>query len=171
MKLNEFRQKLEEATQQGFPGRHPERIAALKTDYPHHIEVQGNPNFISNDDCFLYVFKGQIPPDILKPFEHLIEEIPDLFEEIGHKLISKGFLSLHDERRPDDRIVIYFDGEIAKHFGRIDNDKIVSKWGKGLTWKHDLFEIPLSYGDRVKYSDGEIDSGVLKETISLEGNP
>ena len=83
------------------------------------------------------------------------------------KLTSSNFLSLHDEQEEMDRIVLYFDKGAAKHFGRIEGGRIVSKWGKWHVWKHNLYEVPLSYGSEVKYSDGKIDEVVLRKIIGF----
>ena len=163
MDINEFRQKLDDVTKESRPYNHKQLIDSLKGDYPHNI-TRVSP-LMGGDDCFLYVFREKIPDDVLKNLSNIIEDKPEIFEEIGKKLMSKGFLSLHNEKREDDEIVIYFDNGIAKHFGKIVDDKIESKWGRGCAWRHNLFEVPLSYGNIVKFSAGEIDLNVLIETI------
>lgn len=164
MDTNEFRHKLDEATQ-GFPRKHIKRIADLNGLYPHNIRLYGNPNVFDNDDCFLYVFRDRIPSDLLTIFENLVTDNSDLFEDIGHDLISKGFISLHNDQRGSDTIAVYFAGGAAKHFGRIEGNRIISKWGRGYAWKHDLFEVPLSYGNTVKFSNGEIDEDVFRKIV------
>jgi len=47
------------------------------------------------------------------------------------------------------------------HFGKIEQDRIISKWGKGLIWEHPVFEVPLSYGHVVKYSNGIVNNEAL----------
>lgn len=166
MIISEFRHRLDEATQ-GFPRKHIERIAALKNLYPHNIILHSNPNFLDSDDCFLYAFKNIIPNDLQKEFVDVVLENADQFEAICQRLVSEGFIALHDEQNISDRIVVYFDGTVAEHFGKIEKDEIISKWGKGYAWKHDLFEIPLSYGNTVKFSNGEIDIDVFRKVIEI----
>ena len=49
-------------------------------------------------------------------------------------------------------IVIYFDEKTPKHAGKYVDRKVISKWGiKSHAWRHGLFELPIKYGDRVKY--------------------
>lgn len=164
--MDEFRNRLEEATT-GIPTRHPDLIATLKEVYSHKIDIQGNPNFIdTRTDCFLYIFRDKIAADIVNVFEALVEDNPDLFERIGERFISEGFISLHEGRKPDDQIVVYFDHKDIKHFGKLVGDRVVSKWGRGLVWKHGLFEVPLSYGTRVMYSNGQVNENVLREIVS-----
>ena len=166
MELIRFRQKLEEATQ-GIPRKHPQAIASLSKSYPHSISLQCNPNYMdSTSDCFLYVFEQRIHPALVNKIRNIdteTSERPDFFQ----KLLLRHFIELHASREITDEVVVYFDGEIAKHFGIIiENDMIVSKWGIGLVWKHSVFEVPLSYGDIVKYSNGKVDNEILEELLS-----
>jgi len=166
MALDELRKKLEEATT-GIPTKHPERIAALKKIYPHEVAVQGNPNWIdTRTDCFMYVFRDRIAADFVGTFESLVEDNPDLFEKIGERLVLEGFISLHEDRSPDDQVVVYFHQKHIKHFGKLVEDRVISKWGRGLIWKHRVFEVPISYGTQVKYSEGQINEMVLRKTIA-----
>jgi hypothetical protein len=166
MEIDGLRKKLEEATT-GIPTRHPERIAALKKVYPHKIAVQGNPNWIdTRTDCFLYVFRDKIAADLVEMFESIVEDNPNLFKRIGERLISEGFINLHEDRSPDDEFVVYFHEKDIKHFGKLVEDRVVSKWGRGLVWKHSLFEVPLSYGKRVMYSMGQINETVLRKVVA-----
>jgi len=73
---------------------------------------------------------------------------------------------LHEGRKSDDQIVVYFDNKNKiKHFGKLVEDRVVSKWGRGLVWKHRLFEVPLSYGIRVMYSNGKISENALRKIV------
>lgn len=166
MEIHELREKLEEMTK-GIPTRHPERIGALKKAYPHEIAAQGNPNWIdTRTDCFLYAFKDKIAADLVGMIESLVEDNPDLFEKIGERLISEGFISLHEDRSPDDQVVVYFQEKHTKHFRKLVDDRVISKWGRGLVWKHRVFEVPISYGTQVMYSAGQIDEAVLRKVIA-----
>lgn len=165
MNLKDFRKKIEEATQ-GIPRKHPENIASLFKDYPYSIMLQSNPNYIdSTTDCFLFVFQGKIP-------DKLVEKIRNFYEDTStrvdyfHQLLDDGFIELHTSRKANDEVVVYFNDGVPAHFGKLENDLVISKWGIGLIWKHKLFEVPLSYGDTVKYSDGNIDNKVLKRLLS-----
>lgn len=167
MDIDELRKKLDEITN-GLPSRQPDLINKLKSQYEHGISLISNPSFIdSTEDCFVYVFKEKIPIDIRNKIRYLIQESPHIFEDMMHELISKGFLSLHDQPEKDDKIVVYFKEGLPKHFGLIDNDKIISKWGIVHVWKHGLWEVPLSYGGIAKYSTGNINEDLLRKTIEL----
>lgn len=164
MDEKKFRAKLDEATH-GFPRKHIDRIAGLKKLYPHKISLHGNPNIFERDECFLYAFRDLLPDDLLDAFINLVSDKPELFESICRDLTLKGFVSLHADRMDSDRIVVYFLENTPKHYGRIEGDTVLSKWGSGYAWKHGLFEVPLSYGDNVRFSSGVIDRSVFKMVI------
>jgi hypothetical protein len=165
IKLSQFRRILETATEK-IPRDHPKLVESLRQSYPHCIELVSKPWIINTrEDCFLFAFKDGFPADLLHAFEHLIDCQPHLYEQVSNKLISEGLLKLHDGKREGDKAVVYFDGNKPKHFGIIDQDKVISKWGKVHVWRHPLYEIPLSYGETVKYSDGQIDEDVLLRVI------
>jgi len=167
MNLKDFRKKIEEATQ-GIPRKHPQNIASLSKDYPHSITLQSNPNYMdSTTDCFLFVFQANIPDELVKKIGKFYED-KDTSNRVDYflQLLDDGFIELHTLRKANDEVVVYFNDGVPTHFGRLENDLVISKWGIGLIWKHKLFEVPLSYGDAVKYSDGNIDNKVLKRLLS-----
>lgn len=44
-------------------------------------------------------------------------------------------------------IIIYFnDEQIPTHAGIMQNHRVLSKWGTGLVFDHEIFEAPFSYG-------------------------
>lgn len=160
--LNKFRKILEDVTK-GIPSRHPQRINCLLKDYSHSIKVQGNPNVMdTTTDCFMYVFKDNLPDRLRKTIDKVSENSQDNTINIFQELLDNDFIELHDTQRIEDAVIVYFDNGIAKHFGRIVNGEIISKWGKGLIWKHPVFEVPISYGNIVKYSNGKINMVVLE---------
>lgn len=111
---------------------------------------------------FLFVFEDTIPKNI---WERIRGLSPVERQDLIAKSLSEGLLTLHDEQEDNDRLAVYFRGDIPSHFGRIQGDMIRSKWGQGPAWNHGLWEVPHSYGDRVKYSTGDIDYSVLKKVI------
>lgn len=62
-----------------------------------------------------------------------------------------------------DGIIIYFSptGK-PTHAGRISGNSVKSKWGTGLLFKHNIFDIPISYGNNYKKYVA------LKPDLSLE---
>ena len=59
-----------------------------------------------------------------------------------------GFLKEIEESEGfEGHVVLYFrDGE-TKHVGRMQGDRVISKWGKNPVYEHAIPEVPASYGD------------------------
>ena len=54
-----------------------------------------------------------------------------------------------------DNLLIYFEGAVFRHVGRIlEGGRVLSKWGTGCLWEHQVWEVPRSYGDEVRYFVG-----------------
>lgn len=165
MTLNEFRNKLEQVAK-GIPSKHPQRIDSLSKDYSHSIIVQGNPNFMdTTTDCFMYVFKDKLPDKLRETIYKVSENSQDNHRDIFQELLENDFIELHDTKMTEDTVIVYFDNGVAKHFGIIVNGEIISKWGKGLIWKHPVFEVPISYGNIVMYSNGNTNIDVLEKIL------
>ena len=132
-------------------------IVDLSSVYPHKINIREKA-ILNNWDpktfhtwcyiCFMYALDimhpdaNQISTDFLLPDKDFVRYciINRLIEEL-----------LHSEANDGD-IIIYFDGEEPKHAGKICNGLVVSKWGAGgHLWEHDVYEIPLNYGNIAKY--------------------
>ena len=113
----------------------------------------------------MFVFKEKIPSELIEKIWGCSESSSNP-SDIFQMLIENGFIEMHEVRKADDKIVIYFHENSAMHFGKIEQDKVVSKWGIGLVWEHPVFEVPFSYGNEVKYSNGKIDFKILKKVIN-----
>ena len=50
-------------------------------------------------------------------------------------------------------LVVYSVAEKPEHAGRIQHDRVISKWGIGQLWDHRLYEVPSQYGSEVQFFD------------------
>ena len=167
MTQSEFRKQLGEITNNNLPRSQPTLIDKLKSQYDHSINLIGNRNFVdTTKDCFKFVFEDIIPKSSWKIIEEKHQENNEITESLISNLILSGFLALHDEQEKSDNIVVYFHDDKPKHFGKIEGNKFVSKWGVGLVWRHGLFEIPHPYGNKAKYSSDQINCEILQKVIS-----
>lgn len=161
----EFRKQLDNISS-SLPTQQPNTIRQLNSLCSHSISLESNQYFINaKEDCFRYIFKNIIPKHIWAAIEQKHQKNDFNSENFISSLISRGLLVLHAEQREDDKIVVYFEGDKVKHFGRIDNDKIISKWGNYHVWRHKRWEIPLSYGNSIKYSTGSINLDILETAL------
>lgn len=51
----------------------------------------------------------------------------------------------------DGDIVVYFKNDIPVHAGKMKNKQVVSKWGIAHLWQHGVYEVPIEYGDSVRF--------------------
>lgn len=54
-------------------------------------------------------------------------------------------------QRKDGCLIIYSDAQGVKHAGKIEGELVVSKWGLCHLWRHCVYEVPITYGDDVKF--------------------
>ena len=66
-------------------------------------------------------------------------------------LIERHLTEIEQNEIQDGDYIIYFDNGKPQHAGRIRNNKVVSKWGMYHLWEHGIWEIPIEYGDTVRF--------------------
>ena len=66
-------------------------------------------------------------------------------------LIDEVLVDREPGSASNEDIIIYFDNSIPTHAGKVNKGRVVSKWGTGHLWEHAIYEVPLSYGDRIKF--------------------
>ncbi|MBU1046383.1 hypothetical protein KKH36_01210 [Patescibacteria group bacterium] len=117
---------------------------------PKEIEVLENPpEYDNNYNCFLYALGLSNNQEIIKDSKGFI------YDSFLLKLLEEKELEYIDNPQIGDWI-IYRDlekyPELISHIGVInDNNKIISKWAWGPLVKHNIFDVPRSYGDDIYY--------------------
>ncbi|HTH93269.1 MAG TPA: hypothetical protein VL576_02205 [Candidatus Paceibacterota bacterium] len=116
---------------------------------PKELEVLANPlPYDENYNCFIYALGLHNDKELLKETKGFI------YDAFFQKLIDLGELHLTDEPQNGDW-VLYKDmknyPKMITHIGTLDNGKVISKWAWGPLIKHDLWDVPSSYGDNVQY--------------------
>jgi len=53
---------------------------------------------------------------------------------------------------PGSNIISYDNGSKNVHYGFYDDEKVTSKWGEGPVFTHAIEDIPLKYGNFVKFT-------------------
>jgi len=69
----------------------------------------------------------------------------------------RAFDALHslpksETPHPGSNIIIYGYPFENLHYGFYDGKKVTSKWGKGPVFKHAIEDVPVQYGDSVKFA-------------------
>jgi len=111
-------------------------IADLSKILPHSIKLEKEAR-LDNDqtwryNCYTYAF-------CLSDSTEFVDIIEQHLTEIEQNEIQDG------------DYIIYFHNGKPQHAGRIRNNKVVSKWGMYHLWEHDIWEIPVEYGDTVRF--------------------
>ena|SRR3989338_5466013 len=138
----ELRQRLDEIS-----GSSPEdialhqgRVKTLSAPCPHsikYIEDGGG----DRSDCMVYAL--EIPLDLVVT----TAIFPNILHEFFTLALSRLLEQMPASEVSEGHVVLYFkDGE-TKHVGRIQGNRVSSKWGKNPVYKHDISEVPASYGD------------------------
>ncbi len=132
-----LRERLEHIVNGGqyTPADHLEAINALKEDYPHSISCLVSALFIPYN-CYVYALG-------LVDSEFILQHV-DMFRGVFiERLVNNGTL-LPDEAGS---VIVYFSEDNVCHAGHYEDGRVCSKWGIGCIWEHQIWEVPVSYGD------------------------
>jgi hypothetical protein len=165
MNEREFRARLEQIT----TGRHAEAwlklLEDLRAEYSHSIRLE-EVALSRGFNCFAFAL-GLTESAAYKIVARETDE-PNVFadEEFVEWLFRRDVLgppSSDDE----ETLVVYFAGTQPKHAGRrTASGRVMSKWGTGFWFSHELLEVPADYGDTI-VTLAQPDTNVV-ETAFLE---
>lgn len=133
--------------------RHSELLAALTRDNPHTITVLDSINPIRRYTCLMHALDFVEKPEYEAITRYGFQRV-FAGGDFAHWLLERGLLvevAVSEAREGD--IVIYFaENGRFKHAGlHMSDGSVTSKWGIGQLYKHGLFEVPESYGTRVRF--------------------
>jgi hypothetical protein len=100
--------------------------------------------------CFQYAFGLVDPPQAIVDIATLHQNIYPNGEFVEH-LIASWLEEIDPRDANDDDVVVYSDGGMPTHAGKVRGGMIESKWGTAHLWRHRLFEVPLRYGSTVRF--------------------
>ena len=149
----EFRTELENITKCRSERNQKRLMENLSSKYPYSIKKQEDKTVTQSPlehNCFNYALN-------LSRRLLLNEELKgrDLFPNgsFVRFCIQRTYLAeIPFEEVTNNDLIVYFDSDCQpKHAGRMRNMRIVSKWGSGNLWEHATWEVPISYGNSVRY--------------------
>jgi hypothetical protein len=128
------------------------RFEEIKKKCGHSIYATSSSR--ENFNCFAYAFGISDHPD----FEQLVlstRNLAVLNSALVLAELENGLTELRaDEVQPGD-IALYFDSDKLMHAAEVkhiaDAVEVYSKWGPNELYAHQLWEVPLSYGQTVRY--------------------
>jgi hypothetical protein len=144
-----LREKLDSLNQPGE--EHSLAVFALATEFGHSIRPLASVVDLRRYTCLVYALKFHGKQDYENmaglPFSRVFAG-----KDFAHWLLDLGYLEKIDQAKQG-AFVIYFDeyNEFV-HIGVVQGDgRIISKWGDQGLFNHEIFEVPLSYGNNVSY--------------------
>ena len=151
--MEHFRIKLDEIANED--SRQIEFIKGLKDSFNHTIvlieESDLSQNYYPNYNCYMHAFNlaGESKVDeVAKCFNGKIRP----GNEFVKYLIKENILmELPPDKVRAEDIIIYFDGKEPRHAGKINLNRVTSKWNFGHLWEHAIYEVPLKFGSELKY--------------------
>lgn len=143
-----LRQKLQKLTQCEDLEKQLVLMANLQKEFNHHIKLQRKIN-CKNDkkyNCFMYALDVSHSEEI----KSILQSNEDIAfgTKFIQRLVNSGILP----RSQSGSIIVYFEDNKPVHAGKFShgNKRVISKWGKGHLWEHEIFEIPFTYGKLFK---------------------
>lgn len=147
--MNKLRDELLRITENGNPSSHPSLIEKLNEKIPHSIKVLESITNINLYTCILFVFNIVNDEKYLSLARMCPQNIYASTEFIQFLINRNYVIELHQQSI--NCLIIYFENGKIKHIGRlINNNLVISKWGIGHLYQHPIFEVPSSYGTKIK---------------------
>jgi hypothetical protein len=144
---NELRDAIEQQIAQNSDfGSHAARLEGLREQFQHSIILLPFDEEGQDCNCVMYAldFRMEEPLTLLGRFYANTDYL--------RRLIDQGRLVEAVEVPADKLLAVYWDGDSVKHVGVAGADgRIASKWGIGFLYKHSAWEVPLSYGNSIRY--------------------
>jgi len=125
----------------------------MRSRYPHGIELANDPDVakipLDRFTCFMHAF-GLAESTVVAQIASALDRVYPNSEFVAF-LADRSLERVSTEEAREGDIVLYWDDEIIAHAGRVRSGRVLSKWGAGHLWEHDVFEIPMQYGNRVTF--------------------
>jgi len=147
-----LRKKLQAMTAVQDVTRHPTLLAEMSCDWPHSVRIVDSAHPIHRYTCLMHVFDFTEKPDYIAIASYGIGRV-FAGPAFAHWLIERGLLAdVTRAEAQDGDLVFYFQGNAFKHAGLWHPPgHVLSKWGTGHLYVHELFDAPESYGTEVRF--------------------
>lgn len=137
---------------------HPKVLSEIEG---HTIDIEMETSNLEDDEdfnCVMYAFNVRLVNPTSPTGRYYIGTL------CLKRLIDSGHLKLLNTNQPPEKTyAIYFNNDKVSHIGVVSsNGYILSKWGMGNLYKHLPEQVPLSYGDTVKFYEA-IDNDVAMD--------
>ena len=154
--MGNLRLRLQEITETASVPEHPSLIEELRKEVPHTIKMLNSPSDYLRYNCFMYALNLAADEE----FEDLVLNLdPDIHpnKKFMRFLLQSNYL-VKRESAVEGSIIVYFDIDhdtdrgSPVHAGLLRfNCRVDSKWGIGLLYDHQIWEVPMTYGKTVQF--------------------
>jgi hypothetical protein len=151
--MNSLRHELEDMTHVEDVTRYPALLQSVNAAHPNTVKLLDSPHPIHRYTCLVYAFNFAEQPEYVAI---ATQGLAVVFagRQFAHWMIDHGHLSeVTAEDASTGDMVFYFDGQGQfQHAGIVNGgNRILSKWGTGHLYEHELLDVPESYGTQVRF--------------------
>jgi len=147
-----LRQEISEITDFMGVEKHEEELNKLKEgpQYSHSIKRHKYAYPYCEYTCMVYVF-GFAGHEGYRKIALLKKENVFAGITFAEYLIKSAYLKEIENPKSTRKMILYFNDKKLVHGGISIGKRVISKWGNQLHWRHGIWEVPVKYGDTVKY--------------------
>lgn len=147
-----LRERLRQITETEDVSTHSILLEELSSEIQNTIQILESEYPIDRYTCFVYVFDFIEDPEYVGIASHGIGRVFAGTAFMNY-LIDENYLKeISEEDVKVDDIVVYFNENEIKHAGQYKSkNRVISKWGIGNLYEHSNFEVPIQYGDTIRY--------------------
>ncbi len=162
MQNHVLRQKLQELTENTTVEEHPRLLNEVSSEIAHSIRILDSEFSTDSYTCFPYAFDLVDDPDYIEISKLGSGRVYANSEFVAYLLEHGSLTEICSDDVNTNDIVLYFVRSQPVHSGKaLTNKRVISKWGIGYLYEHDLLDAPESYGDEIQFY-----KGVSKETAT-----
>ncbi len=160
-----LRARLQQITDNRDLSTHRTMLETLRQELPHSIEMLSGPNDDLQYNCVVHAFCVQEDQEYIDLWHACPQHVHGDTTFVQF-MIENG--DLKEREHPASGLLAYFPEGAFRHIGRlISESRIVSKWGIGHLYEHDIFDVPSCYGEVVRYSRSAERDQVLNRFIEF----
>ena len=157
-----LRKRLMDITETADLTDHPALIEEMRTQFCHTIARRQGPAAVDRYTCAVYAFDLVEDPTYVSIATFGLGRTYAGAEFVEF-LLENGLLTERPlEGGVEGDLVMYLDDGRFRHVGKLHTpNRVVSKWGTGHLWEHELWEVPLNYGNELRFFEGPVDDAGL----------
>ena len=149
LKLRKF---LDDVTKSKPVSRHRALVEDRQSEYMHSIFAVDSKVDVDTYTCAVHAFDLIEDPTYLKIANYNIREAFAGKKFVEFVLDNDLLIELADTSQGSGVLVMYFKNNKFEHIGIVnEGNQITSKWGRGLLWKHEIWEVPERYGNEKRF--------------------